>query len=456
LLAEPLVVKRQQLTVSASVGVYTYNTATQQKPPPLRCAEVAMQRAKSMARGAAVHFDPEWIKQLDQQRLREEEFVRALEDGQIIAHFQPVISAESGRIVALETLARWQHPERGMISPADFLPLAAELGLMCRLGVVMLRHAFRALSETIKAGYSLQWVSVNLAADQLYDTSLVAELERLLQEFNVASEKIELELVEELICQDSELVRSQLKAISELGFQFAIDDFGTGYSSLSRLKYLPVAKLKVDKSFIGGLPDAEDDKNITRSIIGLAKGMGLQLVSEGVEHQAQAEWLNAMGCDYLQGYFFAKPQALLDILALLSLPYDFLLEQREPWFRVTMSGRLLEVTAGGIWSQQTVEQLHHEVETLVRALPIKDWCALVDGRDWQPGSLQVQASIKKLAESFISNGLKKSAYIAPSDSLSAYQVELMTPKKTGYQRRIFTDRETAIAWLFENSSQQFG
>jgi EAL domain-containing protein (putative c-di-GMP-specific phosphodiesterase class I) len=343
-----------------------------------------------------------------------------------------------------------------MISPADFLPLAAELGLMCRLGVVMLRHAFRALSETIKAGYSLQWVSVNLAADQLYDTSLVAELERLLQEFNVASEKIELELVEELICQDSELVRSQLKAISELGFQFAIDDFGTGYSSLSRLKYLPVAKLKVDKSFIGGLPDAEDDKNITRSIIGLAKGMGLQLVSEGVEHQAQAEWLNAMGCDYLQGYFFAKPQALLDILALLSLPYDFLLEQREPWFRVTMSGRLLEVTAGGIWSQQTVEQLHHEVETLVRALPIKDWCALVDGRDWQPGSLQVQASIKKLAESFISNGLKKSAYIAPSDSLSAYQVELMTPKKTGYQRRIFTDRETAIAWLFENSSQQFG
>jgi len=204
-------------------------------------------------------------------------------------------------------LVRWQHPTQGLITPFHFLPLAAELGLMTRLGSFMMRQACSDISKLRKSGTDVKWVSINLSADQLYNTQLISEVESLLSEFNLPSNVIEFEIIEELISHDSDIVRSQLLAIAKLGIKLSIDDFGTGFSSLSRLKHLPVSKLKIDKSFVDGLPDSVDDQCIAQSIIGLAKGMNLDIVAEGVENLAQGEWLIDHGCDFLQGYFYAKP-----------------------------------------------------------------------------------------------------------------------------------------------------
>jgi EAL domain-containing protein (putative c-di-GMP-specific phosphodiesterase class I) len=173
----------------------------------------------------------------------------------------------------------------------------------------MMRQACIDICKLRSAGADIQWVSVNLSADQLYDSELVVDIQRLLKEFSLVGDALELEVVEELIGQDSEMVRAQLQAVAKLGVKLSIDDFGTGFSSLSRLKHLPVSKIKIDKSFVDGLPDSVDDQCIVQSIIGLAKGMNLDIVAEGVECSDQNDWLVAQGCDYIQGYLYARPMS---------------------------------------------------------------------------------------------------------------------------------------------------
>jgi len=303
----------QPLLLTASTGAVLYPQQGQQITDPIRCAELAMRNAKEQAAGSVCHFLPGWMAQITANHSLKAELLHALESGQLVAFYQPIVSGMSSDAVGLEALVRWQHPEEGLRSPGLFLPLLAEMGLMTRLGELMLRQACRDLSNLRACGFNVGWVSVNIAAEQLYGTALVPQVRALLQEFHLPGSCLELEIVEELISQESELLCSQLAELGKLGVGLAIDDFGTGYSSLSRLKLLPVNKLKVDKSFVDGLPADEDDQCIIRSIIGLAHGMGLQLVAEGVESEAQAQWLREQGCEYLQGYLFAKPMSSVDI-----------------------------------------------------------------------------------------------------------------------------------------------
>jgi len=311
---EPFIVHADKpLSLSASTGAVLYPLQGQPISDPMRSAELAMRSAKAQAAGSVRHFLPEWMEQIAASRSLKTELLHALDSGQLVAFYQPIVSNVSGGDIGLEALVRWQHPEGGLRAPGVFLPLLAEMGLMTRLGDLMLRQACSDLSDFRRQGFNVGWVSVNIAAEQLYGSALVPQVRALLQEFNLPGSCLELEIVEELISQESELLCSQLAELGELGVGLAIDDFGTGYSSLSRLKLLPVNKLKVDKSFVDGLPKDEDDQCITRSIIGLAHGMGLQLVAEGVETEAQAQWLRDQGCEYLQGYLFAKPMPAADI-----------------------------------------------------------------------------------------------------------------------------------------------
>jgi len=270
-------------------------------------AEAALQRAKYHKRGSVEYFSSSYEDEVNQRRQLEQELMIAFDEGQICAHYQPIINYKDLSCAGIEALVRWQHPVRGLLAPYEFLGLVTELGLMSRLGEIVLRQSCELMSGLRQEGIAVGWVSVNLSAEQLHNSSLVACIEGLLKEFDLPGSCLELEIVEEQIAYESALVQSLLSSLSDLGIGLSIDDFGTGHSSLSRLKHLPVKKLKIDKSFVDGLPNLEEDQCIASAIIGLAKGLGLMLVAEGVETREQALWLNEQGCEYLQGYYFSRP-----------------------------------------------------------------------------------------------------------------------------------------------------
>jgi len=295
--------------VGATSGVFVYPLANTLVHDPIRSAEVAMQRAKMKDRGGVSYFTADFMVELQESQRLEQEITTAFDKGELLSHYQPIISADTGKVVGIEALVRWQHPELGLIPPYQFLPLVNKLGLMSKLGSIMLRQACEDVKKLLSGNVGIEWISINLAADQLYDPHLATEISQLISEYEIPSDIIELEIIEELISQNSDIVRYQLEAISALGVKLSIDDFGTGFSSLSRLKHLPVSKIKIDKSFVDGLPEAEDDQCIVDAIIGLGEGMNLNLVAEGVETLAQADWLIQKGCQYLQGYLYAKPMS---------------------------------------------------------------------------------------------------------------------------------------------------
>ncbi len=208
---------------------------------------------------------------------------------------------------------RWHHPQLGLLAPARFLPLVAEIGKSCELGQFMLSQACSDAATLLKDGLDVGRVSVNLSADQLYNDQLVADITHLLEAHALPGTNLELEVIEELIGRDFDLVHAQLSRLREKGIGISVDDFGTGYSSLSRLKLMPVQKIKIDKSFIDGLPHSLNDASIVRSIIALGRALQLELVAEGVETQEQSAWLEHEGVDYLQGFLYAKPLSAEDL-----------------------------------------------------------------------------------------------------------------------------------------------
>ena len=247
-----------------------------------------------------------------------------MHNGEIVAFYQPIIKQDyqtSG--FALEALVRWLHPVKGVITPNIILPIAKRLGLMGELGNVVFEQTCMDIKEFINLGLNLKKVSVNISSEQLFSPLLIKQIQHCLDAYQVSTSLIEFEIVEELIAGDFEVLSKQMEKLTDLGIKLSIDDFGTGYSSLSRLKNLNVSKLKIDKSFVDGLPSGEEDICIVRSIIGLAKGMGLQLVAEGVEYEEQAQWLFKNGCDYLQGYLISKPIHSTEIIKLMSQKNDF-------------------------------------------------------------------------------------------------------------------------------------
>lgn len=305
----------EMIIVSSSIGIFYSQISELVDTDPLRKAELAMKKAKAELPGSTCYYQPEWLKEHQEAISLEKEFIAALNNAQIVAFYQPIVKPDypaSG--ISLEALVRWNHPTKGILTPYVILPIAKRLGLMQELGEAVLAQTCHDIRDFIDRGIQINKVSVNLSSEQLFAPNLINQVQKYINAAQIPCSLLEFEIVEELIAGDSGLLSKQLAQLMNLGIDLSIDDFGTGYSSLSRLKHLHVSKLKIDKSFVDGLPNNENDICIAQAIIGLAKGMNLQIVAEGVETKLQADWLLANGCDYLQGYLISKPVSARDIL----------------------------------------------------------------------------------------------------------------------------------------------
>jgi len=224
------------------------------------------------------------------------------------AWFQPQVDALTGRIKGAEALVRWNHPDEGLISPAEFIPLAEETGLVVELGQQVLKQACQqAVVWRQQPGWETFTLAVNLSARQLSEPELVAQVETVLKTSGLPASALELEITESAVMDDTQEALAVLYQLAELGVRLSVDDFGTGYSSLAYLKSLPVNKIKIDRAFVMDLPDDLQDRALCQAVIAIGEALDLQVLAEGVETQAQAELLASLGCQSFQGFFYGRP-----------------------------------------------------------------------------------------------------------------------------------------------------
>lgn len=266
-----------------------------------------MYRAKSKGRNRIEFYTRDLTFQANERMALENELRRALERGELSLYYQPKLCLQNRRLIGAEALIRWHHPLFGEISPERFIPLAEENGLILPLGDWVLAEACRQMREWQDRHAPFGPLSVNLAGAQLRQPQLVERIDRLLQDTGVIPCHLQLEITEGFIMSQAEEALAVLHALKALGVQLAIDDFGTGYSSLSYLKRLPLDIIKIDKSFVRGLPDDLEDAAIARAIIALGRSMQLTVIAEGVETHAQEAFLTAEGCEQIQGYVVSRP-----------------------------------------------------------------------------------------------------------------------------------------------------
>lgn len=302
-----------QVRVSGTTGVYFHSAEQKAVPDPILAAEIALKNAKQENKGGVGVFSERSYQQLQDKTRMVDEIHRGLEQGQLVAWYQPVFDARRTLYTGVEALVRWQHPRLGLLSPARFMPLVTEIGKTRELGAFVLRQSCENAASLLADGLDVGRVSVNLAAEQLYNDHLAMEIQSLLQQKGLPGHVLEVEVLEELIGRDFDLVNEQLTRLRDMGIGISVDDFGTGYSSLSRLKLLPVQKIKIDKSFVDGLPHSVNDQSIVRSIIALGRALQLHLVAEGVETAEQSAWLKHEGVDYLQGFLYARPMEFVQL-----------------------------------------------------------------------------------------------------------------------------------------------
>jgi diguanylate cyclase (GGDEF)-like protein len=298
-------VRNFPLEVATSIGIAAYPEHGEDADTLLRHADVAMYIAKEARAGTAIYAAEQDLN--DQARLAlAGELRRAIENDELVLHFQPKAELETGGIVGVEALVRWQHPERGFIPPNEFIPIAERTGLIKPLSRHVIVTALRQCSAWRGAGIDLQ-VAVNLTIPDLLDLELPDLIERELAERGVRPDQLELEITESTILADPFRVRQVLNRLNEMGLRLAIDDFGTGYSSLAYLRRLPVHTIKIDRSFVMDMCENPHDATIVRSTIELGKNLGLEVVAEGVETQEAWDALRAQGCTLAQGYFIGRP-----------------------------------------------------------------------------------------------------------------------------------------------------
>ncbi len=314
----PVLLDGQEQQVMASIGIVLAMDGYDRPEEVLRDADVAMYRAKAAGGGQYALFDPAMQAALAARVALERDLRNALARGEFHLLYQPVVSLDTGRVEKAEALVRWHHPERGLVSPGDFIPLAEATGLVVPLGRWVLGEACRQARAWLDAGTPLP-VAVNLSAREFGRPDLVGEVAAMLAEARLDASWLRLEITERVAMGDPTTAAATLAALQDLGVQVAIDDFGTGYSSLAYLKHLPVNTLKIDKTFVDGLGVDQDDDAIAEAIIGLGQVLGLRVIAEGVETAAQADRLRDLGCQYAQGYYFARPLPANELAALLAL-----------------------------------------------------------------------------------------------------------------------------------------
>jgi len=308
-LAKPFYSGTYEVCTAASMGVCVYPTDSLSPEELVRFADAAMYRAKSLGRNNTQFFTNDLNAELHRKFSLENDLRMAIREGQFELLYQPKYDVRVNKVVGLEALLRWNHPVRGLLTPDLFIDIAEESGFIEQLGDWILTQACETLVRLHGLGFTSLKMSVNLSAKQFNKPTLRNRIVEILTTTNTQPEYIELELTESALLEDAGHSIKTLHELRDVGVELSIDDFGTGYSSLSRLRRLPLSRIKIDKSFVFGLPANQDDCAITRAIVSMAHDLGLEVVSEGVETLAQAEYLTELGCEYIQGYLVSKPIA---------------------------------------------------------------------------------------------------------------------------------------------------
>lgn len=320
-LKDPFTILGREYFVTASLGIALYPQDGPDGVTLQRHADVAMYRAKADGRDGFECFTPQ-MNAAAHDRLRlEQDLRRGLARGEIVAYYQPIVDAASGEIVALEALARWRHPELGLLAPDRFIPIAEESGLITPLGEQMLRMACGQMQTWLRAGARLQRIAVNISGMQLGRSDLVAGVKRVLSETGLDARRLELELSETFVMRDPADTLARFERLRELGVSLAIDDFGAGYSSMAYLRQLPFDRLKIDRQFVAELGLEPQSWALPQAMLFLAHSLGLTVVAEGVETATQRELLVNLGCDLLQGYYLARPAPAGEIEQLLRVGF---------------------------------------------------------------------------------------------------------------------------------------
>lgn len=307
-LAVPFTVNDQEIVLSVSIGIAFSNNGKGEAPDLLRDAEIAMYRAKGNGKGQCEVFDHAMHEGAIKRLQLETDLRKAVELKQFRVYYQPVVSLRDGRIVGFETLSRWQRPE-GLVMPAEFIPVADETGIILAMNRQLLYEAcnqVRSWQAQFPSDPPLS-VNVNISPRQFAQPDLASQFAEIMKETGLAPSSLNLEITETIAMADAQRSAAVFSELKALGVRLDIDDFGTGYSSLSRLQGFPVDTLKIDRSFISRVDTDVETAEIVRVIVMLARGLRLQVVAEGVETQAQADWLKDIGCELAQGYLFSKP-----------------------------------------------------------------------------------------------------------------------------------------------------
>jgi len=311
--AKPYTLDGNELRSSASIGICLYPDDAEESADLMQKADAAMYHAKASGRGNYQFFKAE-IQLAAVKRLAiESDLRKAIEQRQFLLHYQPQLDLRSGRVVGVEALIRWQHPERGLVSPMEFIPIAEETGLILPIGDWVLEHACRQLAIWQSHGIAHVRMSVNLTASQFLNRALPDRIQALLRQYGLESEMMTLEVTESMSMADPDQTIASMNELTGCGLSLAIDDFGTGYSSLAYLKLFPVSTLKIDRSFVKDIESDQNDADICDVTVLLAHKLGLDVVAEGVETEAQLKYLLSIGCEKIQGYLISKPLPADDV-----------------------------------------------------------------------------------------------------------------------------------------------
>ena len=306
-LKEPFELDNHRLFTSVSIGISLFPSDALSAEQLLRNADSALFKAKNNGRSGYALYTEELTAHAQQRVETASELRRALEQEELRVYYQPVHDLLSGAMIGVEALVRWQHPERGLVPPGEFIPIAERTGLIAEIDAWVMRQACQQMVQWQADGKELAFVAVNVSSRLFAHRNLYQLVAQVLHETGLDPARLEVEVTESAVMDDPEVALEQLHRLRELGLQLAIDDFGTGYSSLLRLKRLPVQKLKIDQGFVAGLPHDDDDVAIVRVIIALARSMGMQVQAEGIEEAEQARFLLEQMCEMGQGYWYGRP-----------------------------------------------------------------------------------------------------------------------------------------------------
>jgi diguanylate cyclase (GGDEF)-like protein len=320
-IAEPLSVAHHEIAVTASIGIALYPRDDTVGERLVKSADTAMYRAKELGRNRYAFFAPEMNERVETQMMLEAALRRALKNGEFVLHFQPRVSALTGRATGAEALLRWRHPEWGLVEPARFVPLLEETGLIVPVGDWVLAEACRQARAWQAGSPAPLRVSINLSSRQFRSDALLDTVSEALRASNLPPALLEIELTESLLVENVEHAMGVMGKLKAIGAAISIDDFGTGYSSLGYLKRFPIDSLKIDKSFVRDIATSPKDAAIVNSISALARSLGIGLIAEGVEEPWQVDFLRARHCTEMQGYLFSRPLPAESLAQALARPF---------------------------------------------------------------------------------------------------------------------------------------